>query len=367
MRILIAPDSFKDALSAPEVCRAIAAGLRISHPDATLCEFPMADGGEGALEVLAWHMALRVVEVESVDALRRPLRAAYGLTADGRTAVIEMARTAGLELLNATERDAATTSTLGTGLMIKDAAARGVERIVLAIGGSATNDAGIGIATALGWQFLDSSGTAVEPVGGRLSDIHRIVRPSQSAPTFATDVMCDVDNPLYGPRGAAFVYAAQKGADAAMVERLDDGLRHFATVLQRLDAAAQPGAGAAGGVGFGALVFLNASLHRGIDVIMDLTQFDAALRATDLVISGEGHLDAQTLSGKLIRGICQRARRFGVPVIALCGRISASRAQIDAIGLRDAVCINEAGASLPAALAQTVANLTRTAAALSLS
>jgi len=178
------------------------------------------------------------------------------------------------------------------------------------------------------------------------------------------EVMCDVDNPLYGPHGAAFVYAAQKGADAGMVKRLDAGLRHFATVLQRLDAAVQPGAGAAGGVGFGALVFLNASLHRGIDVIMDLTKFDAALGATDLVICGEGHLDAQTFSGKLIHGICQRARKFGVPVIALCGRISASRDQLDAIGLRDAICINAAGASLPEALAQTASNLTRTAAKL---
>jgi len=309
---------------------------------------------------------LRVIEIDAVDALRRPLRAAYGLSDDGKTAVIELARTAGLELLSAAERNAAATSTFGTGLMIKDAMARGVERIVLAIGGSATTDAGTGIAAALGWQFLDSNGRTVEPVGGRLSDIHRIVGPVQPAPSVALDVMCDVDNPLYGPQGAARVYAAQKGADAAMVTLLDDGLRHFATQLQRLDTAEQPGAGAAGGVGFGALVFLNATLHRGIDVIMDLTQFDAALAATDIVICGEGHLDAQTLRGKLIHGICQRARRFGVPVIALCGRISAPRDQIEAIGLRDAICINVPGTPLQRALADTAANLKRTAAALRL-
>jgi len=365
VRILIAPDSFKDALPAADVCHAMAAGLRISHPDATLREFPMADGGEGALAVLSWHLGLRSTGIETVDPLRRPLRAAYGIAEDGKTAIIEMAATAGLELLGAAERDAAATTTYGTGLMIKDAITRGVERIVLAIGGSATTDAGIGIAAATGWQFLDASGHELPPAGDSLNSIDRIVPPLHS-PAFAMDVMCDVDNPLYGPQGAAWVYGAQKGADAGMMARLDEGLRHLATKLGRVDAAEQPGAGAAGGVGFGAVVFLKAQLHRGIDVIMDLTHFDAALAATDLVICGEGHLDAQTLRGKLIHGICQRARRFNVPVIALCGRISASREQIEAIGLRDAICINEPGTSLLEALQKTGANLTRTAAGLRL-
>lgn len=365
MRILIAPDSFKDALPAAEVCHAIAAGLRIGHPEATFREFPMADGGEGALAVLSWHLGLRPTAIDAVDALRRPLRASYGIAEDGRTAIVEMATTAGLELLSDTERDAGATTTYGTGLMIIDAAMRGVERIVLAIGGSATTDAGIGIAAASGWQFLDASGREVPPVGNSLSSIERVV-PTPHSPSFTVDVMCDVDNPLYGPQGAAWMYGAQKGADAATMARLDAGLRHLATKLGRLDAAEQPGAGAAGGVGFGAVVFLKAQLHRGIDVIMDLTRFDAALTATDLVICGEGHLDAQTLRGKLIHGICQRARRFNIPVIALCGRISASREQIEAIGLRDAICINEPGTALQEALQKTGANLTRTAAGLRL-
>lgn len=364
MRLLIAPDSFKDALPAPEVCRAIAAGLRSAYPQAALREFPLADGGEGVLEILAWHLPMQRVTTDAVDPLGRPLRAAYGVTDAGKTTVIEMATASGLQLLGSSERNPSLTSTLGSGLMIKDALARGVDRIVLAIGGSATNDAGTGIAAALGWQFLDRSGQVLPPAGGRLIDIDRVIAPTQATRRVTVEVMCDVDNPLYGPQGAAWSYAAQKGANDTMMAALDAGLRNLALRMQRVDAAAQPGAGAAGGLGFGAMVFLDATLHRGIDVIMELTRFDAALADADLVICGEGHLDAQTLHGKLIHGICRRAHRFAVPVIALCGRVSATREQIAAIGLRDAVCINEPNTPLEQALRQTSANLTRTAAAL---
>lgn len=365
MRILVAADSFKDALPAAGVCQALAAGIRRARPDAQVTEFPLSDGGEGAFDVLAHHLALQTIEVETFDPLFRPIRASYGLNAGGDTAFVEMASASGLQLLRPAERNPLRTTTFGAGLLLADAQRRGAARVILAIGGSATNDGGTGMAAALGWRFIDVNGHDLPPTGESLGRIARILPPDTTFNLQQVEVICDVTNPLFGPDGAAAVYAPQKGAAPPVVAELDAGLRHLAQLterqLHRPGLADMPGAGAAGGLGFGAMAFLNATLHRGIDLVLDLTRFDEALARADLVVTGEGKLDGQTLHGKLIHGICRRAARRGVPVTAFCGRIEASPEQIRAIGLHRAICINDTELPLPELLARTAENLERSA------
>jgi len=259
MHILIACDSFKDALPADAVCRAIAAGLKRSRPDAVITEMPLSDGGEGLLEVLRAPLGLEWIEQDVADPLGRSIKGRYGLSADRQTCVVEMAEASGLQRLTLAERDPRKTSTLGTGQLLADARARGARRAILAIGGSATNDAGIGAAAALGWGFLDGTGATLPPDGGHLKDIARLV--PAPAPFESMEVLCDVTNPLFGPNGAAWIYGRQKGGSDAVLAELDEGLKHLATqVTAQLgrDVAGLPGAGAAGGLGYGAVAFLGA-------------------------------------------------------------------------------------------------------------
>lgn len=366
MNILIACDSFKDALPAEAVCLAVAAGIARSNPDATITVMPLSDGGEGILEVLRRPLDLKPVEIDVMDPLSRIVCARYGLSGNGRMALVEMAEASGLQLVAPYERDPRRTSTYGTGQMLADALSRGARRVVLGIGGSATNDAGLGMAAALGWRFKDKDDNAVPPDGGHLSQVARIVPPP--GPLFEqVDVLCDVTNPLYGPNGAAWIYGRQKGGDDACLAELDAGLRHIAGLVKETlgrDIADVPGAGAAGGLGFGAMAFLNARLRRGIDVVLELVGFDAAAKGADVIITGEGHLDGQSAQGKLISGVCGHAQ--GKPVIALCGKLSATAAEIAAMGLKGACCINRDIRPLPEMLAATRENLERTAAELNL-
>jgi glycerate kinase len=365
MNILVACDSFKDALPADAVCAAIARGLKKRHPDAAITEMPLSDGGEGLLDVLGRALDLHWIEKQVHDPLGRPVTGRYGLSADGTTAVVEMARASGLQLLILDERDPRETSTLGTGELLADAKARGARHALLAIGGSATNDAGIGAAAALGWRFLDGRGKDVPPDGGHMKDIARLT-PAPT-PFERMEVLCDVTNPLYGPSGAAWIYGRQKGGDDAVLAQLDDGLKHIAGVVKAQlgrDVADLPGAGAAGGLGYGAVAFLGAQLRRGIEVVLDATGFDAAARASDLIITGEGHLDGQSAQGKLIQGLCGRAQ--GTPVIALCGKLSATPEQLRMIGLKAAYSINAQERPLAEMLANTAINLEKTAAGLAI-
>ncbi|HET7083423.1 MAG TPA: glycerate kinase [Rhizomicrobium sp.] len=365
MNILVACDSFKDALPADAVCRAIAAGLKKTHPQATVTEMPLSDGGEGLLDVLRGPLALHRIEARVADPLGRPITAHYGLSADRKTCVVEMAEASGLQRLTLAERDPRKTSTFGTGQLLADAKMRGAKRAILAIGGSATNDAGIGAAVALGWGFLDAHGKGLPPDGGHLGDIARLV-PAH-APFDSMEVLCDVTNPLFGKSGAAWVYGRQKGGSDAVLGELDEGLKHLALLVREKlgrDVADLPGAGAAGGLGYGAVAFLGAQLRRGIEIVLDLTGFDEAARATDVIITGEGHLDGQSAQGKLIQGLCQRAN--GKKVIALCGKLSATPEQIKTIGLTAAHGINREERPLAEMLANTAANLERAAAELSL-
>ena len=363
MNILIACDSFKDAMPADAVCAAIARGLKQHHPGAVITEMPLSDGGEGLLDVLGRALDLQWIEKQVADPLGRPVAGRYGLSADGTTAVVEMARASGLQLLTLEERDPRKTSTFGTGELLADARARGARHVLLAIGGSATNDAGIGAAAALGWRFLDAGGKDVPPDGGHMKEIARLV---PAPPPFEkVEVLCDVTNPLYGPRGAAWIYGRQKGGSDAVLAELDDGLKHIAEVVKTQlgrDVAGRPGAGAAGGLGYGAVAFLNAELRRGIEIVLDITGFDAAVRAADVIITGEGHLDGQSAQGKLIQGLCGRAGK--TPVIALCGKLSASPEQIKTIGLKAAYSINKSKRPLAEMLANTAINLEKTAAEL---
>ena len=365
MNILIACDSFKDALAADAVCRAIAAGLKKSHPGARVTEMPLSDGGEGLLDVLRAPLVLNSIECEVADPLGRPVKGRYGLSADRQTCVVEMAEASGLQRMTLVERDPLKASTFGTGQLLADAKAHGAKRALLAIGGSATNDAGIGAAAALGWGVLDADGNAVPPDGGHLKNIVRLV--PAAAPFESMDVLCDVTNPLFGPKGAAWVYGPQKGGTTESLTFLDEGLHHIAALVSAQldrDIAQTPGAGAAGGLGFGAMAFFGASLRRGIEIVLDITNFDAAAGDADLIITGEGHLDGQSAQGKLIQGLCGRAGK--TPVIALSGKLSATPDQVQEIGLKAAYCINSEEQPLAEMLANTAVNLEKTAAKLKL-
>lgn len=374
MKILIASDSFKDALPALEVCQAIERGVKRADSNIQTVLFPLADGGEGTAEVLTFHSGGRWVTVQVHDPLFRPIQAGYGISADGKTAFMEMAQAAGLQLLKPEERNPLKTSTYGVGEMIMDAIQKGVQHIMLGIGGSATNDAGIGMAGALGFGFLGAGDAVVSMdavdamdrralTGGNLSRVHGIIPPS-SYPPITLEVLCDVDNPLYGSTGAAYVYARQKGADDAAIQALDAGLQHFASVLKThfgKDFANIPGAGAAGGMGAGAMAFLNADLKPGIQTVMQWTNFDATLQNVDVILTGEGKIDSQTLHGKLIKGITEKAQTLGIPVIALCGTLSAAPDEIQQMGLHAAFSILNRPMALAEALSKTAPLLEETA------
>lgn len=388
MKILIACDSFKDALPAQAVCEAIERGLRkgveslkkVNNQAFEIHQFPLADGGEGTFDILKQHLNLKKIEITVNNPLFQPQKAFYGITQnlESPIAFIEMAQAAGLQLLTPDERNPMKTTTFGVGEMIRDAIQNGAKEIVLAIGGSATNDAGMGMAAALGFTFLDENENSVLPIGENLIKVHHIIPPPDLQAFPPTRVICDVTNPLFGRNGAAHVYARQKGATDSDIQALDDGLKHFSKMIEKmtpsvfyLQKASQipliAGAGAAGGLGFGAMVFLNAELQSGIDVILNLTHFDDLLiyYQFDWIITGEGKLDSQTAHGKVVHGVARRAQKHKVSVIALCGSLdmpitnSADETHflLDDWGIQAAFSINPQLVSLKEALAATSSNL----------
>lgn len=370
MTVLIATDSFKDALPALEVCRAIERGVHLGLPSARTIVFPLGDGGEGTAAVLTHHARGRTVRMQVKDPLFRPIEASYGLSADGRTAFVEMASASGLQLLRPDERNPLRTTTFGTGEMILDAIDKGARHLILCIGGSATHDCGAGMAEALGFNFLDTGGQPVSPTG---ENLHRIAQIDSGGLRFdpgslAVEVLCDVANPLYGPLGAAHVYAPQKGADEKAVSILEEGARHFAILLSEhtgKDMAHLPGAGAAGGLGMGALAFLSASLVPGAEAVLRLSHFKDALARADFLVTGEGRLDSQTFHGKLISSLSSLARERGIPVFALCGAMLLGPAETEAMGLTAAFSILNRPCALGEAIAGTAPDLESAAFALS--
>ncbi|EJL03609.1 glycerate kinase [Pseudomonas fluorescens Q2-87] len=326
MKIIIAPDSFKDSLSAQGVADAIALGLARVWPDAQLIKCPMADGGEGTVVsvLAACNGEWRSTRVRGP--LGAPVEARWGWLASSRTAIIEMAEASGLQLVPPGQRDACASSTYGTGELIRAALDEGAGHVILAIGGSATNDAGAGAMQALGLALLDEHDQPLSPGGLALAKLSRIdlsgLDPRLARVRF--EIAADVDNPLCGPHGASAVFGPQKGASAEQVQELDRALGHFAEhCAQALDKDVrdEPGSGAAGGLGFAAKAFLGAQFRTGVDVVAQLTGLAAAIDGADLVITGEGRFDAQTLRGKTPFGVARIARQRGVPVLVIAGTL----------------------------------------------
>lgn len=352
MKILLAPDKFKGSLSARQVCDAMTEGIRLANPQADIAALPMADGGEGTAEVLTLATGGTWRTVSVLDPIGRPVEASYGISAGGQTAFIEMSQASGLRLLQRSEYNPLRANTVGTGQLILDAVKQGVSQLVLGIGGSATNDGGTGMAAALGWRFLNEQSEVIQPCGGNLEQIRCILPPTHPI-ALTVDVACDVSNPLVGPNGAAAIYGPQKGASAEDIETLDRGLRHLAALIHSqfgVSLADLPGAGAAGGMGAGAVFFLQATLKEGVKVIMEQTRFVEHLQDVDLVLTGEGKIDHQTLQGKLISGIAHQSHQLSIPVVALCGTLDAQPQDIRALGLTAAFSVLSHPQSLDQAL-----------------
>jgi glycerate 2-kinase len=357
MKIIIAADSFKDALDTFSVCKAIKRGIIAALPNAHIVELPLSDGGEGLSDIAAHYFDLQRIEVETCDPIFRKHTANYGLSHDNTTAFIEMAQAAGLQLLKNEERNPLKTTTFGVGEMIQNAIDKGATRIIIGLGGSATTDAGAGMAAALGWQFLDKNGKTVSPIGGDLIKIVKAIPPPYFSENIAFEAICDVKNPLFGEYGAANVFAKQKGGTEKAIQLLDKGVTHFANIIGA-DASIQ-GAGAAGGLGYGCLFALNAVMKRGIDSVLNWANFDAQIADADYIFTGEGRLDAQTLQGKLISGIAERAK--GKPIIALCGALDLPPQYLKELGIKSAFSITPKPCTLAEALPQTAKNLENTA------
>ena len=362
MKIIIAPDKFKGSLTGFEYCDAVEEGLRIVFPQVEIIKKPLADGGDGTVDVVKHYIQGERINRSASDPLFRPVNTSYILSKANGIAFIEMAEVSGLKLLSVKERNCMHTTSLGVGELIVDAIEKGAEELILGIGGSATNDGGIGMAQALGYRFLDADDKELKPVGGSLIEVKNIdttnVHPKLGS--LRVKVACDVSNPLYGPDGAALIYAAQKGASKLDLRLLDKGLENFAKVLQEkfeVDVQQIKGAGAAGGMGAGTFVFLQAELVSGIDLIKNIANFDSVLENADWVVTGEGQLDSQTLSGKTISGVLASAKKKKVPVAALCGSVSISPKEQEAFGLAYATSILKGICNLEEAMAASYDNL----------
>jgi len=324
MKIVIAPDSFKESLSADKCAQAIKAGFADVFPDAEYVCLPIADGGEGTVEAMVAATGGRIVHLAVTGPMGEPVKAFYGLTGEGKAAVIEMAAASGLMLVSPQARNPMVASSYGTGELIRHALDAGIRHIILGIGGSATVDGGMGMAQALGVRFIDAQGEALVAGGEALARLAQIDMAGLDARLHecVIEVACDVDNPLTGPRGAAAVFGPQKGATPAMVEALERGLVNYARVLEALtgdDFSTLAGGGAAGGMGLAAGVFLGAELKPGIDIVLSAVKLEQAMEHATFVITGEGRIDSQTAGGKAPVGVASIARQHNVPVIGIAG------------------------------------------------
>ena len=324
MHILICPDKFRGSLTAQEACDALERGIKKRRPKSTIQKFPLADGGEGTLEVIQQAHGGSWISVEVQDPLFRKIQAEYLWLADQKMAYIEMSRASGLMLLKPKERDPSQTSSRGTGELILDAMEKGAEKIVLTLGGSATNDAGIGMAHALGYRFLDARGDELVPIGKELVNIQKIIPGPlvDRIKLIEFFVITDVQNPLAGETGAAHVFAKQKGASAPIIKQLNKGLINVGVLMDALadnSISMQAGAGAAGGLGAGAVFFLGAKMSLGAEWVLDKLHIDRAIRKADYVITGEGKVDGQSWGGKLISQVLQRADTQFKQTLIVCG------------------------------------------------
>lgn len=365
MKIVIAPDSYKESLSALGVATAIAAGFRAVFPDAEYRLFPMADGGEGTVDAMVAATGGTKISVTVSDPLGNPIDAELGLI-NPHCAVVEMAAASGLERIPVSVRNPLVTSTYGTGELIRAALDRGVTQIILGLGGSATNDGGAGMLQALGYRLLDQFGVDIPRGGVGLAALACIDCAQVDARLSHCQfiVACDVTNPLTGPSGASHVFGPQKGADPAMVALLDDNLKHYARIVAQesgVDVEFAPGAGAAGGTGAALLAFMKAELRSGIDMVTSAAGLEQAIAEADLVITGEGRLDSQSVNGKVPVGIARIAKRYNKPVIAIAGSLGADFSLVYAQGINSVFSVLNHVCTLEEALTQAAENIRITA------
>jgi len=346
MKIVVAPDSFKGSLTAIEVSDAIEQGIREVFPEAEIVKIPMADGGDGTVQCLVNATGGRILREKVTGPLGGEVLASYGILGDKKTAVIEMAEASGLTLVPENQRNPLITTTYGTGQLIKAALDQGCRKMIIGIGGSATNDGGAGMVQALGVELLDKDGEEIDFGGGELKKIFRIDTKYLDNRLSETKVLIasDVSNPLCGPKGAARVYGPQKGATPEMIKKLDESLAYFAEIIKRdlnKDVKDIPGAGAAGGLGASLMAFLDAELRPGIEIIIEIVKLEQAIKNADLVITGEGKIDSQTIYGKAPIGVAKIAKKYDIPVIAVAAIIGDDADIVHQYGINTLIKISE--------------------------
>lgn len=338
MKIVIAPDKFKNSLTGLEFCEIVENEILATNPKTEIIQLPLADGGDGTIEVVNYYLKGKTIHLTVNNPFFKPVKASYLYSENSKTAFIEMAEASGVKLLKIEEFNCKKATTFGTGEMISDAINQGAETIILGIGGSATNDCGIGMAAALGYQFLDKNNEQVIPIGANLSKIKSINTSNihQGISNVNFKIACDVTNPLYGKNGAAYVYGTQKGASKKDIILLNKGLEDFSTILNEvftIDVQSVKGGGAAGGMGIASKLFLNGSLEPGIQLVKNLANFDEKIKNTDWIITGEGKLDHQTLSGKTIQGVLESAKKENIKVAAFCGKVEMDKKELNRIAI----------------------------------
>lgn len=369
-KFLLIPDSFKGTMSSMEICSLLEEKIQEYYPAAEIHSIPVADGGEGSVDCFLQALGGEKVIVTTNNPFFEPIDSYYGLVDNGRTAVIEMAASAGLPLIE-DRKDPLKASTFGVGELILHAARKGVSKIIMGLGGSCTNDGGCGAACAVGIRFLDEAGSSFIPTGGTLHRIQQLdfsqIEPMIKDIEFVT--MCDIDNPMYGPTGAAAIFGPQKGATPEEIELLDAGVRHLSQIIKQtmgLDLAFVPGTGAAGAMGAGMAAFFHSRLQMGIQTILDTVQFEELAAGADMIFTGEGKLDSQSLRGKVVIGVARRAKALGVPVTALVGDIGDDMEAAYDEGVSAIFSINRVAVDFPVArlrsrqdLSLTIDNLMR--------
>ena len=363
MKILICPDSFKESLSAIEVCDCIERGLKKANSKFKIEKIPLADGGEGTVKALVLATGGRSLKCRVKNPLGKRIWAGYGILGDEKTAIIEMAAASGLALVPLKKRNPLLTTTYGTGEIIANALNRGCRRIIIGIGGSATVDGGCGMAQALGAKLLDGKGRKIGFGGGEIAKVEKIDLKFMDKRIRGTEfiIASDVRNPLLGPKGAARVYGPQKGATSKMVEKLERGLSHLAKVIRKelsISVENLPGAGAAGGLGAGLYAFLGAKMESGVELVMRIARLEKRIRKADLVITGEGRLDRQTLYGKTVMGVIKTAKKYRVPVICIAGSIMPEAKDLYRLGVKGMFSITTMPMSLQQAMEKSRSLLT---------
>ncbi|TSO26073.1 glycerate kinase [Lactobacillus sp. LL6] len=369
MKFVLAPDSFKESMTAKEVCLAMASGIKKVIPDAKIIPIPMADGGEGTMTSLVDATKGNYIQKTVTGPLNEPAKASYGLLGDGSTAIIEMAEASGISYLKQNQKTPVNilkTTTYGTGELILDALKHNVTKIIIGLGGSATNDGGSGMAEALGVRFFDKNGQIISKLsGGKLNKITNIDISQLDARVKNCQIILasDVTNPLIGPKGASYVFGKQKGADASTQKLLDSNLTHYANIIKKVlnkDISSIPGSGAAGGLGGGLLAFTNSKIHSGVEIVAQETHLEEAIKNADYVFTGEGGTDFQTKYGKTPYGVAKIAKKYDVPVISLAGYLGTGIEQLYQYGFTAIFGILDKATTLDEALKNGPKNVTRT-------